>query len=60
MKPYDGGGWVGVSRVDDDAALRQQAYDESGTYLSCTCSSAVSRIDLLRARASASARRPAS
>ena len=31
-KPYDGGGWAGVSRVDDGAALHR-AYDESGTYL---------------------------
>ena len=31
-KPYDGGGWAGVSRVDDDAALHR-AYDSSGTYL---------------------------
>ena len=31
-KPYDGGGWAGVSRVDDEAALRR-AYDDSGTYL---------------------------
>ncbi|RPI12195.1 MAG: hypothetical protein EHM60_12595, partial [Lysobacterales bacterium] len=22
MKPYDGGGWVGVSKIDDEAALR--------------------------------------
>jgi hypothetical protein len=29
MKPYDGGGWVGVSKIDDDAALRA-AYDSSG------------------------------
>lgn len=29
MKPYDGGGWVGVSKVDDEKALRQ-AYDKSG------------------------------
>jgi hypothetical protein len=32
VKPYDGGGWAGVRRIDDDTALRQ-AYDESGTYL---------------------------
>ena len=31
-KPFDGGGWAGVSRVDDGAALHR-AYDESGTYL---------------------------
>lgn len=30
MKPYDGGAWVGVSRVDDTAAL-YRAYEESGT-----------------------------
>jgi hypothetical protein len=29
IKPYDGGGWKGVSRVADDAALRA-AYDASG------------------------------
>jgi hypothetical protein len=29
MKPYDGGAWVGVSRIDDEATLRK-AYDESG------------------------------
>jgi hypothetical protein len=29
MKPYDGGGWVGVSKIDDEAALRA-AYDASG------------------------------
>ena len=31
-KPFDGGGWAGVSRVDDGAALHR-AYDDSGTYL---------------------------
>jgi hypothetical protein len=30
MKPYDGGGWVGVTKIDDEAALRR-AYEESGT-----------------------------
>jgi len=30
MKPYDGGGWVGVSKVDDEAGLRA-AYEASGT-----------------------------
>ena len=30
MKPYDGGAWVGVSRIDDEKALRA-AYDKSGT-----------------------------
>ena len=29
MKPYDGGGWKGVSRIDDAAALRAR-YEESG------------------------------
>ncbi len=32
VKPYDGGGWAGVRRVDDEQQLHQ-AYDESGTYL---------------------------
>jgi hypothetical protein len=32
MKPYDGGGWVGVTKVDDEAALRA-AYEASGTKL---------------------------
>jgi hypothetical protein len=32
VKPYDGGGWAGVSRVDDADALRR-SYDDSGTYL---------------------------
>ena len=31
-KPFDGGGWAGVSRVDDGEALHR-AYDQSGTYL---------------------------
>jgi glutathione synthase/RimK-type ligase-like ATP-grasp enzyme len=29
MKPYDGGAWVGVVRIDDEKALRK-AYEESG------------------------------
>jgi hypothetical protein len=29
MKPYDGGGWRAVSRLDDEGALRQ-TYDQSG------------------------------
>lgn len=29
MKPYDGGGWKGVSRIDSEAALRA-SYEESG------------------------------
>ncbi|MGH7920399.1 MAG: ATP-grasp domain-containing protein [Candidatus Dormibacteraceae bacterium] len=32
MKPFDGGGWRGVSRIDDPAALHT-AYDESGKML---------------------------
>jgi hypothetical protein len=32
MKPYDGGAWKGVSRIDDEAALTK-AYDESGQLL---------------------------
>ncbi len=32
MKPFDGGGWRGVSRIDDQAALHR-AYDESGEML---------------------------
>jgi hypothetical protein len=30
MKPYDGGGWKGVSRIADEAALKR-AYEASGT-----------------------------
>ncbi len=30
MKPYDGGGWKGVTKIDDEAALRA-AYEASGT-----------------------------
>ncbi len=32
MKPYDGGGWVGVSRIDGAKAL-ETAYDESGKHV---------------------------
>jgi len=32
MKPYDGGGWVGVTKLDDEAQLRA-AYEASGTKL---------------------------
>ncbi|CAA9302546.1 MAG: FIG00738105: hypothetical protein [uncultured Friedmanniella sp.] len=32
MKPFDGGGWRGVSRIRDEAALRS-AYDDSGEML---------------------------
>ncbi|MCW2777369.1 MAG: hypothetical protein JWN17_1094 [Frankiales bacterium] len=32
MKPYDGGAWVGVTRIQDEHDLRQ-AYDESGQRL---------------------------
>ena len=30
MKPYDGGAWVGVNKIDDEAELRA-AYERSGT-----------------------------
>ena len=30
MKPYDGGGWVGVTKIDNEQALRA-AYEASGT-----------------------------
>ncbi len=30
MKPYDGGAWVGVTRIDNEEALRA-AYEQSGT-----------------------------
>jgi hypothetical protein len=32
MKPFDGGGWQGVSKVDDEQELLR-AYDDSGKYL---------------------------
>jgi len=32
MKPYDGGGWVGVSKIDDGEKLAT-AYDESGKFV---------------------------
>jgi hypothetical protein len=32
MKPYDGGGWKGVSRIDDDTRLRR-SYEESGRFV---------------------------
>jgi hypothetical protein len=32
MKPYAGGGWVGISRVENEEALKK-AYDESGVRL---------------------------
>lgn len=32
MKPYDGGGWVGVSRIDDAEAL-EAAYEKSGRHV---------------------------
>ena len=32
LKPYDGGGWVGVSRIDDAEALTK-AYDASGKFV---------------------------
>jgi hypothetical protein len=33
MKPFDGGGWRGVSRVDDSRPACTAAYDESGEML---------------------------
>ena len=32
MKPYDGGAWKGVNRIDNEDILRS-TYEESGTYL---------------------------
>ncbi|KAA3612443.1 MAG: hypothetical protein DWQ01_04670 [Planctomycetota bacterium] len=32
MKPYDGGGWVGVTKIDNESDL-QQAYDKSGKFV---------------------------
>lgn len=32
MKPYDGGAWKGVNRIDNEEVLRS-TYDESGTFL---------------------------
>jgi len=32
MKPYDGGGWQGVSRIDDETRLRA-SYEESGKHV---------------------------
>lgn len=32
MKPYDGGAWKGVSRIDDEETFRK-TYETSGTYL---------------------------
>ena len=32
MKPYDGGGWVGVTKIDDAEALKS-AYEESGKFV---------------------------
>jgi hypothetical protein len=32
LKPYDGGGWIGVSRIDDDDAL-EEAYATSGKFV---------------------------
>jgi len=32
MKPYDGGGWVGVNKIDDEAGLRD-AYERSGRFV---------------------------
>ena len=32
MKPYDGGGWVGVTKIDDASGLKD-AYDKSGKFV---------------------------
>lgn len=32
MKPYDGGGWKGVSRIDDEQRLRK-SYEDSGKFV---------------------------
>ncbi|MBK8266619.1 MAG: hypothetical protein IPK80_35505 [Nannocystis sp.] len=32
MKPYDGGAWVGVSKIDNGAQIRE-AYEKSGTFV---------------------------
>ncbi len=32
MKPYDGGGWVGVTKIDDEQSLRE-TYDKSGKFI---------------------------
>ena len=32
MKPYDGGGWTGVSRIADESTLRA-TYEQSGTHV---------------------------
>jgi hypothetical protein len=32
MKPFDGGGWVGVNKVDDEKGLRE-AYEKSGRFI---------------------------
>lgn len=32
LKPYDGGGWVGVNKIDDAETLNK-AYDESGSFV---------------------------
>ena len=32
MKPFDGGGWVGVSKVDDEEGLKE-AYEKSGKFV---------------------------
>jgi len=44
MKPYDGGAWRGVAKIDDETALRA-AYEESGKNL-MHLQSAVSPFDL--------------
>ena len=32
MKPYDGGGWVGVNKIDDEDSIRE-AYEGSGKFV---------------------------
>ena len=44
MKPYDGGAWVGVTRIEDEQALLR-AYDESGRRV-MHLQAAVSNFDL--------------
>ena len=58
MKPYDGGGWVGVSRIDDAAALRA-AYEQSGKHV-MHLQKAVDPLRPASCAASASGRRRAS
>ena len=56
-KPYDGGGWAGVSRVDDDAALHRATTPAAPTC--CTCNEPSSHT-ISSCAASGSDRRPGS